>query len=126
MNFIAKNKDVLFSGNTAYDVSNAIHNDNGTINFNAGNNSVIINDGITGSNGTININQSGIDISENKDEITATLTTGISINHLISILAAFVGGFVWKKFGFGVLFSFAAVMALANSAFAMTIKVPKK
>ena len=64
------------------------------------------------------------DISDSAEEVTATLTTGISINHLISILAALAGGWVWQKFGVGVLFSFSAVMALANSAFAMLI--PRK
>ena len=40
------------------------------------------------------------------------------------IFAALAGGLIWEKFGFGVLFSFAAVMALCNSAFAMTIPRP--
>ncbi|MBR4221442.1 MAG: MFS transporter [Victivallales bacterium] len=66
------------------------------------------------------------DISVNEEEITASLTTGISINHLISILAALLGGIVWKYVGVGWLFTFAAIMALGNSAFAMTIPAPKK
>lgn len=66
------------------------------------------------------------DISANEEEITASLTTGISINHLISILAALLGGIVWKYVGVGWLFTFAAIMALGNSAFAMTIPAPKK
>ena len=66
------------------------------------------------------------DISANEEEITASLTTGISINHLISILAALMGGIVWKYVGVGWLFTFAAIMALGNSAFAMTIPAPKK
>lgn len=64
------------------------------------------------------------EISDSAEEITASLTTGISINHLISIFAALAGGLIWEKFGFGVLFSFAAVMALFNSAFAMTLPRP--
>ena len=66
------------------------------------------------------------EISSNEDEMTSTLTTGISINHLISIIAALIGGIAWKYYGYGVLFTFASVMALANSAFAMTIPSPKK
>ena len=66
------------------------------------------------------------EISSDEDEMTSTLTTGISINHLISIIAALIGGIAWEKYGYGVLFTFAAVMALANSAFAMTIPSPKK
>lgn len=64
------------------------------------------------------------EISDSAEETTASLTTGISINHLISIFAALAGGLIWEKFGFGVLFTFAAVMALCNSAFAMTIPRP--
>ena len=64
------------------------------------------------------------EISDTQEEMTSTLTTGISINHLISILAALAGGILWQKFGVGVLFGFAAVMALANSAFALTIPRP--
>ena len=64
------------------------------------------------------------EISDSQEEMTSTLTTGISINHLISILAALAGGMIWQKFGVGVLFGFAAVMALANSAFALTIPRP--
>ena len=66
------------------------------------------------------------DISANEEEITASLTTGISINHLISILAALLGGIVWKYVGVGTLFTFAAIMALGNSAFALTIPASQK
>ncbi len=65
------------------------------------------------------------DLSKNPDEITATLSTGLSINHLISIIAAPLGGWVWMRFGVEWLFSFAAVMALCNTAFAMTIPKPR-
>lgn len=60
-------------------------------------------------------------IAEHHDEFTSTLSTGISINHLISIIIAPVGGWVWMRFGVGYLFLFAAVMALANSFFAWTL-----
>lgn len=56
VNITAKNRDVVFTGNKAGSLSNAIHNDNGTLNLNASEGkSVIFNDRITGS-GTININ----------------------------------------------------------------------
>ncbi|MBO5723774.1 MAG: MFS transporter, partial [Lentisphaeria bacterium] len=61
------------------------------------------------------------ELSENQDELTSTLSTGISINHLIAILAAPIGGWIWVRFGLWVLFSFAAVMAVCNTLFAMTI-----
>ena len=65
-------------------------------------------------------------LAENKDELTSTLSTGISINHLISILAAPAGGWIWMKWGVGMLFAFAAVMAIFNSLFAMTLPKPAK
>ena len=66
------------------------------------------------------------DLAENPDEITATFSTGLSINHLISITVAPLGGWVWARFGVEWLFSFAAVMALCNTAFAMTIPKPPR
>ena len=64
------------------------------------------------------------DLAKNSDEITATLSTGLSINHLISITAAPLGGWVWKHYGVEWLFSFAAVMAVCNTLFAMMIPKP--
>ncbi len=60
-------------------------------------------------------------ISHSNEEVTATITTGISINHLISVLAALAGGWVWLKFGVGTLFVFAGAMAIGNTLLAMTI-----
>ncbi len=66
------------------------------------------------------------EIASNQDELTSTLSTGISINHLIAILSAPLGGWVWQRYGIGVLFSFAAVMAVCNSLFAATLPKPQK
>ena len=46
------------------------------------------------------------------------------MKRILFILAALAGGMIWQKFGVGILFGFAAVMALANSAFALTIPRP--
>ncbi len=66
------------------------------------------------------------DISDSPEETSSTLSTGISINHLISIFAALIGGRVWQRYGVGVLFTFSAIMGLCNSAFAYTIPAPRK
>ena len=66
------------------------------------------------------------DLASNGDEITATFSTGLSINHLISIIVAPLGGWVWKRFGVEWLFAFAAVMAVCNTLFAMTIPDPRR
>jgi predicted MFS family arabinose efflux permease len=61
-------------------------------------------------------------IASGQEEITATLSTGVSVNHLISVLIAIAGGWVWQRTGIEVLFALAAVMALINSIYAATIK----
>ena len=66
------------------------------------------------------------DISDDRDELTSTLSTGISINHLVSIIAAPVGGWIWYKAGVGTLFAVAAVMALLNTACAFFVRPPQK
>jgi MFS family permease len=65
------------------------------------------------------------DIADNHEEITATLSTGISVNHVISILIALLGGLLWKFFGIEWLFTISAILALLNSLYAATIKTGK-
>jgi MFS family permease len=60
-------------------------------------------------------------IASNQDEITATLSTGISVNHAISIFIALMGGWIWKVTGIEVLFSLSAFLGLLNSVYAATI-----
>lgn len=66
------------------------------------------------------------DISVNRDEIRATLSTGLSVNHMITILIALFGGWIWQTVGMETLFIISAVLGLCNSAYAATIKVEKK
>jgi predicted MFS family arabinose efflux permease len=61
-------------------------------------------------------------ISSNTEEITATLSTGISVNHIISIIIALLGGWIWKKAGIETLFTISAILGLINSIYAATIK----
>ncbi len=63
-------------------------------------------------------------ISDNRDEVTATLSTGISINHLISIGIAVAGGLLWERLGMEVLFSTAALFAFGSFLFATTLPKP--
>ncbi|MDR1618331.1 MAG: MFS transporter [Treponema sp.] len=66
------------------------------------------------------------DIAESQEEITATLSTGISVNHVISIFIALLGGWIWKTAGIEVLFSLSAFLGLLNSLYAATINTRKK
>ena len=62
------------------------------------------------------------DISETKDEIQKTVSTGLSVNHLITVLIALFGGWIWKTLGVETLFILSAVLGLCNSAYAATVK----
>ncbi len=64
-------------------------------------------------------------LSDDRDEMTATLTTGISLDHLISIFIALIGGIIWEYLGVEILFTLAAVMAIMNSLIALTIRSDK-
>jgi len=66
------------------------------------------------------------DLAENRDEVKATLSTGVSINHVVSILIALFGGWIWQALGIETLFIISAVLGLCNSAYAATIKVKNK
>jgi predicted MFS family arabinose efflux permease len=60
-------------------------------------------------------------IADSQEEITATLSTGISVNHVISILIALLGGYIWQATGIEFLFSLSAFLGLLNSIYAATI-----
>ena len=62
------------------------------------------------------------DISDSKEEMRATISTGISVNHAITIFIALLGGWIWKVLGIETLFILSAVLGLCNSAYAATIK----
>lgn len=66
------------------------------------------------------------DISDSPEEMRATISTGISVNHLITVFIALLGGWVWKVLGIETLFILSAILGLCNSAYAATIKVAKK
>ena len=63
------------------------------------------------------------DLSDSEEETKATLSTGISVNHMITIFIALFGGWIWQKLGMEILFVLSAILGLCNSAYAATIKV---
>ena len=65
------------------------------------------------------------DLSDNADEVKATISTGVSINHAITIFIALFGGWIWQTLGMELLFIASAVLGLCNSAYAATIKTMK-
>ena len=62
------------------------------------------------------------DLSDSPEEVKATISTGVSINHVITIFIALFGGWIWESLGIETLFIVSAVLGLANSAYAATIK----
>lgn len=62
------------------------------------------------------------DISDSPEEVRATISTGISVNHMITILIALFGGWIWQTLGIETLFIMSALLGLCNSAYAATIK----
>ena len=65
------------------------------------------------------------DLSDNQDEVKATISTGVSINLVITIFIALFGGWIWQTLGIETLFIISAVLGLCNSAYAATIKTRK-
>ena len=65
------------------------------------------------------------DLSDNADEVKATISTGVSVNHVITIFIALFGGWIWQTLGIETLFIVSAALGLCNSAYAASIKVKK-
>ena len=66
------------------------------------------------------------DLADNAEEVKATISTGVSINHVITIFIALFGGWLWESVGIETLFILSAVLGLCNSAYAATIKSRKQ
>ena len=64
-------------------------------------------------------------LSDSPEETRATIATGVSVNHLVTIFVALLGGWVWKVTGIEMLFTISAIIGLFNSLFAGTIKTRK-
>jgi len=66
------------------------------------------------------------DLADNGEEVKATISTGVSINHVITVFIALFGGWIWETLGIETLFIVSAVLGLCNSAYAATIKSKKQ
>ncbi len=65
------------------------------------------------------------DLADNQEEVKATISTGVSINHVITVFIALFGGWIWQVLGMELLFVLSALLGLGNSAYAATIKTKK-
>lgn len=66
------------------------------------------------------------DLSNDQDEMKATISTGVSVNHMITLLIALFGGWIWQTLGIETLFILSAILGLCNSAYAATIRTKAK
>ncbi len=62
-------------------------------------------------------------IAVNKEEVTNVLSTGISLDHLVSILAAQLSGFIWTIWGPQWVFFLAAFFSLGNLFVAWRVQI---
>jgi len=53
-------------------------------------------------------------ISVDESEITSTLSLGMSMDHIVSIICAYIGGIIWIRLGPQYIFFFAAAASLVN------------
>ena len=58
-------------------------------------------------------------------DITPTISTGFSMDHIVSIVCAYLGGVAWYQFGSQYVFYGAAVLSVLNVLIAVLIKQPK-
>ncbi|MBP1925508.1 putative MFS family arabinose efflux permease [Sedimentibacter acidaminivorans] len=65
-------------------------------------------------------------ITLDKNEVTSILSTGISLDHVFSIIAGVAGGFVWAKLGSQWVFFIAAALSLGNVYVAYRVQPEKE
>lgn len=63
-------------------------------------------------------------IAHSKSEITATLSLGISLDHVVSIVCATLGGVIWGAWGPQYIFFLAAAFSLVNLYVAWRVELP--
>ncbi len=64
------------------------------------------------------------EIADTPQEVTSVLSTGVSLDHVVSIFAAQISGLIWMSFGAQWVFFLASLLSLGNLFVA--IKIPKK
>jgi len=64
-------------------------------------------------------------IAVNQQDVTPTLSLGMSMDHTVSILCAYAGGVVWTLWGPQYIFYLAAALSLVNLYVAIKVKLPE-
>ena len=63
-------------------------------------------------------------VAKNSEDISPTLSMGISMDHAVSMFIPFAGSLVWNAFGYQAVFVAGAFIAFLN--FTITRKIPAK
>jgi predicted MFS family arabinose efflux permease len=62
-------------------------------------------------------------IAVKPEDVTQTLTMGVSIDHIFPIFLAVLGGFIWIKWGYQYVFLMGEIIAVINFFSALQIKI---
>lgn len=65
-------------------------------------------------------------IADDPGDLTPTLALGTSLDHVVSMLAPTLGGFIWVRYGYHYVFLGAAMIAAINLFAANRIRIPAK
>jgi MFS family permease len=65
-------------------------------------------------------------IAVKQSDLTPTLSLGISMDHIVSIVCAYIGGIIWGAFGPQYIFFFAAALSFVNLAVAKIAVINEK
>ncbi len=65
-------------------------------------------------------------IIKNDEELTQTLSTGMGLDHIVSILVGVSGGVIWVTIGSQYIFFIVAALSFINLAVAFLVKEPNK
>jgi predicted MFS family arabinose efflux permease len=65
-------------------------------------------------------------IAWDHEEVTSTLSMGISLDHFVSIIAALAGGYVWTRWGSQWVFFLAAAFSMGNLYVAYKVQPEKE
>ena len=65
-------------------------------------------------------------IAKDSADVTPTLSLGMMMDHMVSILVGITGGIAWVTFGSHYIFYAVAALSLVNLAVAILVKDPRK
>lgn len=65
-------------------------------------------------------------IAETPDDITPTLSVGLGLDHIVSIIVAYLGGLAWITIGAQYIFYIVAALSIINLVVAIRVREPAK